>query len=100
MSVILTNMNIPNSCSECKLKTRCEYGLANGWLNNKRDDNCPLKPYEERKKGKWIEVLYVGNDNYDFECSVCGFKDTHSKDVEVPFCWHCGTEMVKEGAEE
>ena len=53
MSVILIDMDMPNSCSECRLKTRCEYALANGWLGNKRDDKCPLKPYEERKKGKW-----------------------------------------------
>lgn len=57
-----------------------------------------IQALEERKTGRWIEVLFVGNDNYDWECSECGFKDTHSKDVEVPFCWHCGAEM--EGAEE
>lgn len=49
MSVILTDMDMPDNCSECKLKTRCEYALANGWLNNKRDENCPLKPNEECK---------------------------------------------------
>lgn len=53
---------------------------------------------QEQKVGKWKHLLYVGNDNYDWECSECGFKDTHSKDVEVPFCWHCGAKM--EGAGE
>lgn len=55
MSVILINMDMPNSCYECRLKTRCELAMANGWLGNKRDDNCPLredkKPCEEMRQG-------------------------------------------------
>lgn len=93
MSVVLTNMDIPNNCYECRLKTRCEYALANGWLGNKRDDNCPLRPYEERKIGEWIEEGYVGNDNYNFICSECGYTDTHTKAVKVNYCWFCGAKM-------
>ena len=92
MSVVLTNMDMPNSCSECRLKTRCEYALANGWLNNKRDDKCPLKPYEERK-GKWIK-----HDTY-YDCSLCSelAKCTETADTFVwklsKFCPGCGAKM-------
>ena len=89
MSVILTNINMPNSCSECQLKTRCEYGLANGWLNNKRDDNCPLKPYEERK-GIWIKVNPFLVDT--FECSECGWQ-VCTEELLTPYCPWCGAKM-------
>ena len=51
----------------------------------------------EQKVGKWIELSYVGNDNYSFMCSECGFMDTHTKMAKVNYCWHCGAKM--EGAD-
>lgn len=93
MSVIMTNMDMPNSCSECQLKTRCEYALANGWLNNKRDDNCPLKPYEERKNGKWINTVYL------YRCSECNAVCPiyGGEKTKTPYCPRCGAKM--EGAD-
>lgn len=55
-------------------------------------DNMPpvaLQP----KIGHWIELGYLENDNYDFECSVCHHTDTHSKTVKVNYCWNCGAKM-------
>lgn len=58
-------------------------------------DNMPsVKP--QPKMGHWIELGYVGNDNYDFECSECHHTDTHSKAVKVNYCWCCGTKMEVE----
>lgn len=56
------------------------------------------KALKERKTGKWIEIGYVGNDNYNFMCSECRYTDTHTKAEKVNYCWHCGAKM--EGAAE
>lgn len=48
---------------------------------------------EQPKTGHWIELGYLENDNYDFECSVCHHTDTHSKTVKVNYCWNCGAKM-------
>ena len=50
---------------------------------------------QEPKTGHWIETGYVGNDNYNFECSECHHTDTHSKAVKVNYCWYCGADMRK-----
>lgn len=92
MSVIITDMHMPYSCYECRFRNRCEYALANGWLSNKRDDKCPLKPYEERK-AKWIPSY--GN----VKCSVCGtVYDCREVGKATHYCSFCGAKM--EGAEE
>lgn len=51
-----------------------------------------------RPKGHWIlsqsqDKEDTDNGNYRFECSNCGYSDTHSKATEVPYCWHCGADM-------
>ena len=102
MIVILIDMDMPNSCYECRLKNRCEYALANGWLGNKRDENCPLRPYEERKNGKWIrhenpnlgkcmKVLY--------ECSVCKVWVGCEYFLRRSFCPNCGA-VIDERSED
>ena len=99
MSVILTNMDMPDSCYKCPLKTRCELAMANGWLGNKRDDNCPLRPYEERKTGR---LEFMGDC---WRCSVCGrfvydnmTVDKDGKGYDFRLCPECGAEM--KGAKE
>ena len=58
------------------------------------DDIANLKALkQEPKTGHWIETGYVGNDNYNFECSECHHTDTHSKAVKVNYCWYCGADM-------
>lgn len=52
----------------------------------------------ERPKGHWIlsqsqDKEDTDNGNYRFECSNCGYSDTHSKATKVPYCWHCGADM-------
>lgn len=61
--------------------------------------------YGYRPKGEWIledvqRKEDVENSNYSFRCSECGYRDIHSKCVEVPFCWHCGAKMTKGGEDE
>ena len=43
MAVIITNMKMPKSCNDCFKKTECFFARCNGWIGDKRDDNCPLK---------------------------------------------------------
>ena len=58
----------------------------------------------ERPKGYWIlsqsqDKEDTDNGNYRFECSNCGYSDTHSKATEVPYCWKCGADMGGESDE-
>lgn len=52
----------------------------------------------EQKHGRWIykhdEEGNTGNVQY--ECSECGAGDLHAKSQEVPYCWKCGSYMLKE----
>lgn len=51
--------------------------------------------------GHWIKRTKVHPDllnesTYNYECSNCGYCDTHGADVKVPYCWHCGAKMDEE----
>lgn len=60
-----------------------------------------IEELEERKTGKWIIIDNDdGNLNLMYKCSLCGHSDIQAKSQKVPYCWWCGAEMVKEGAEE
>ena len=52
---------------------------------------------EEPKKGKWI---YTGEDdgngNTYCNCSICGARESHSRQVKVRYCWNCGAKMEGE----
>ena len=60
MAVIDTSMDMPKSCFECEKKSTCNFGLWNGWIDDKRDDDCPLKSTDEMIAE--IEQLKVWND--------------------------------------
>ncbi len=49
------------------------------------------------RHGQWIERGYMGNDNWDYMCSVCGAGEVHTKRVEVRYCWNCGARMDGKG---
>ena len=61
-------------------------------------DYAPTVDVEPVRHGRWIKRSKVYPDfpydsTYTYECSNCGYTDTHGEDVEVPFCWHCGAKM-------
>ena len=76
------------------------------WLRTTTEEQEALSLAEEaleneRPKGHWIlsqsqDKEDTDNGNYRFECSNCGYSDTHSKATEVPYCWHCGADMMGE----
>ena len=58
----------------------------------------------ERESGEWIiadtqNEEDVQNGNYRYICSCCGYSDIHAKAVRVPYCWHCGANMIGEDHE-
>ena len=40
--VAIKDMEMPTCCAECRMKKRCEQGIAGGWREDKRVDDCPL----------------------------------------------------------
>lgn len=49
-------------------------------------------------KAKWILSPFQNeednaNDNYNYECSNCGYGGVYAKNTYVPYCWHCGAKM-------
>ena len=88
-------------CDDCKADCRtCEIGFV------KSDIQCmPTMEAEPIRHGHWIERTKVHPDllnesTYHYECSNCGYWDTHGADVEVPYCWHCGAKMDEEETED
>jgi len=72
--------------------------LANADVSYRpKDDSIDMAiiALKSQKTGHWIELGYVGNDNYDFECSECHHSDTQSKTVKVNYCWNCGAKMER-----
>ena len=68
-----------------------------GW-NDAIDAIMRNAPTVEPKHGYWIERTKVYPDllndsTYNYQCSNCGYMDTHGANVEVPYCWHCGAKM-------
>lgn len=99
--VAINNMKMPKSCYACREQAHCYWAIGNGWLEDKRDDNCPLVEIEERKVGKWVlndnqGVQAVGYLTY--HCSECNreisskYHGKMSLLKEYPYC-HCGAEM-------
>lgn len=41
--MIQIDMEMPKSCADCFKKTECFFAQCNGWIGDKRDDDCPLK---------------------------------------------------------
>ena len=51
----------------------------------------------ERPQAEWIKIGSLGNGNAQYECSNCHHGDEHAESQEVPYCWHCGAKLMKEG---
>ena len=66
MAVIITNMNMPRSCYECRFSepsysgNRCDNMIGHKYseILSERVKNCPLK---EVPSGKWIPVTEIQN---------------------------------------
>ena len=73
--------------------------LESNYENSKLQEEIKRLPTVDIvRHGHWIERSKVYPDfpydsTYNYECSNCGYMDTHGADVEVPYCWHCGAKM-------
>lgn len=58
-----------------------------------------IKQLEEvdRPHAEWIKINSLENGNAQYMCSNCRHGDEHAESQEVPYCWHCGAKMMKEG---
>ena len=44
--------------------------------------------------GKWLQTQDKDeNGNSYYICSVCGSGECHAPEVNVPYCWKCGSKM-------
>ena len=86
MSVVLLDMDMPETCRKCTLESHCNKWLE-GSKNFGRHPNCPLaetpKPEPERNVGTWISV-----DSCMTVCSECGMIG-----CGTPYCPNCGAKM-------
>lgn len=74
-------------CHDCEL-------LLDKWIKT------PIESMKEETTkaetvGEWIFKEWVG-ENAVYKCSLCGTEDEHNPNIEVPFCWHCGSKMKLE----
>ena len=76
MSAITTEISIPESCYKCDYKTRCKKALLNGWINNGRDKECPLKSVDGLlEEIKDLFTLEVPEDDGDRFCTFIPLED-------------------------
>lgn len=72
-------------CHDCEI-------LLDKWIKTPPESAEPVV-------GEWIFEEWIG-PNRLYKCSICGSEDEHNANVEVPFCWHCGTKMLPEPPKE
>ena len=95
INIVINNYfsyDIP-SPEEISIKEAYKRGFIRGFSK--------VKPPAPIIHAKWILSSFQNeednmNDNYEYECSNCGYGDVHAKNTHVPYCWHCGAKMEDE----
>ena len=85
--MVQIDIQMPSDCYSCWVRKNMGCKIANdsGWLNNKRDDNCPLKEQEP------VEPIPPTNESDLWKCGNCNhqlFRCTHQR-----YCEMCGREV-------
>ena len=97
MAVIIENMEIPRSCSECNLCSnqgldRFYCDVTTSYVDiesEERASDCPLK---EVPTGKWIRKYDSIINSYYWQCNQCEHDNEHKSN----YCPNCGSRMVEE----
>ena len=102
--MIQIDIDMPTDCVSCWIRQNmgCKIANESGWLNNRRDDKCPLKEQKEVvrcKDCKWWDKKDDSNYGY---CHACkhGY---HSDHWEIGIYrtyksnWFCADGERKEG---
>ena len=101
--MIQIDIDMPTDCASCWIRQNmgCKIANESGWLNNRRDDKCPLKEQEKPKTGHWIPIKSptgveaFGTKEmtvFDVCCSVCGAEEDVSF-TGYKYCPRCGAKM-------
>ena len=98
--MVQIDIQMPSDCYSCWVRKNMGCKIANdsGWLNNKRDDNCPLKEKKavEQKIGHWTYLQFCANEGvYCSECHTKMFDRYPMKKKLSQFCGHCGAKMER-----
>lgn len=80
--MVQIDIQMPSDCYSCWVRKNMGCKIANdsGWLNNKRDDNCPLKEQDAVNPIERNGFYYCGScryalmTNHQKYCSDCGRK--------------------------
>ena len=99
--------NCPNGFSDTSDKARI-IGVLEELPSIEPKPSCDWNGWEDGhgrtydfvlKKGKWIEVKYMGFDGcfvWHRECSVCGYeRDDDNPDKDTNYCPNCGARMTE-----
>lgn len=61
------------------------------WFHTKHGKNVE---FAKVVHGHWIQTQAKDeNGNAYYSCSVCGSGECHVPEVNVPYCWKCGSKM-------
>jgi len=84
--MVQIDIQMPSDCYSCWVRKNIGCKIANdsGWLNNKRDDNCPLKEQEAKSP-----VVRKKNGYWDYVCPTCESRDEELF-REWNYCPYCG----------
>ena len=95
--MVQIDIQMPSDCYSCWVRKNIGCKIANdsGWLNNKRDDNCPLKEQEA------VEPTFrQGEDGvFVWACGSCGAYMYHIYDgidkakEYAKYCRQCGKKV-------
>lgn len=87
--MVQIDIQMPSDCYSCWVRKNmgCKIANESGWLNNKRDDNCPLKKHEAKNP-----VIRKKNGYWDYVCPTCGSRDEELF-REWNYCPYCGQEV-------
>lgn len=103
MSVIITNMDMPNNCYECRFCNAisadnqafvCDAFLA--FIKEPRSERLECCPLEKVKVAEWIR----GDEKSYFQiiCSNCGREPVENEQTAfywlTPYCPHCGAKII------
>lgn len=89
--MVQIDIQMPSDCYSCWVRKNMGCKIANnsGWLNNKRDDNCPLKE-QEAKSVESIQMDRSDKWGADLSgyCPSC--KRPLKNRFNTRFCGECG----------
>ena len=92
--MVQIDIQMPSDCYSCWVRKNMGCKIANdsGWLNNKRDDNCPLKE-QEPKSVESIQMDRSDKWGADLSgyCPSC--KRPLKNRFNKRFCGDCGQEV-------